>query len=122
MYDKSKQSLQFDTFRENLTNLMEAKRMRRSDLAEAIGSQRGTITRYLTQDRNPDIEFVYRISQFFGVSFDWLLGLSDNKFSARYSPEMRRILELYILADESDQLVIQTILNKYDKEAQANKK
>ena len=116
MYDKTKQSLQFDTFRKNLTALMESRRMRRSDLADAIGSQRGTITRYLTQDRNPDIEFVYRISQYFGVSFDWLLGLSENKYSARYSPDARKILDLYLLADETDQAVIRTLLSKYEKE------
>ena len=117
MYDKTKQSLKFDTFRANLVTLMESKRIRRSELADSIGCQRGTITRYLTEDRNPDIEFVYRISQFFGVSFDWLLGLSENKFSARYSPEMTRLMELYLLAEDSDQLVIQTILRKYDKES-----
>lgn len=122
MYDQKRKSLKFDAFRENLNMLMNSKRMRRSDLSEAIGCQRGTITRYLSQERDPDIEFVYRISQFFGVSFDWILGLSENKFSARYSPEMKKLMELYILAEESDQLVIRTILSKYDKEAQTGEK
>lgn len=117
MYDKTKQSLKFDTFRQNLIALMESKRIRRSDLADAIGCQRGTITRYLTQDRDPDIEFVHRISQYFNVSFDWLLGLSESRYSARYSDDAKRIMELYTMADDNDQLVIKTILSKYDKEA-----
>jgi len=116
MYDKTQQSLKFDAFRQNLISLIESKKIRRSDLAEAIGCTRGTITRYLTQERDPDIEFVHRISQYFGVSFDWLLGLSETKFSSRYSPEAKKIMELYIHADDNDQLVIQTILSKYDKE------
>lgn len=112
MYDQSQKQLQFDTFRRRLAALIDSKHMLRKDLAKAINATPGTITRYMTTDRDPDIEFVYRMSKYFNVSMDWLVGATDR--ASAISPELKKLMDLYNAASESDRTVIMTLLAKYE--------
>ena len=112
MYDQSQKQLQFDTFRRRLAALIDSKHMLRKDLAKAINATPGTVTRYMTTDRDPDIEFVYRMAKYFGVSMDWLVGASDSR--SAITPELKKLMNLYNVASESDRLVIMTLLSKYE--------
>jgi len=113
MHSHENNTLNYDAFRQNLANLISAKGLLRKDVADDIGCTHGTITRYMRGDRAPDIEFVYRLCKYFGVTMDWMLGISPKTYSG-FTPETKKIVDLYTHASESDQLVIRTILQKYE--------
>ena len=103
----------YDAFYKNLRSLMDSKGILGKDLALEINSTPATISRYVTGAREPELEYVFRLCQYFGVSIDWMFGLSDDKQSV-YTPEIRKILELYSRASAEDQAVIKTVLRKYE--------
>ena len=45
--------------------------------AKGLGISRGALSFYENGDRKPDAELIYKMSKYFGVSSDYLLGLSD---------------------------------------------
>ncbi len=63
-------------FSERLKALREAKGMSQSELAEAIGISRGSVSFYENADRTADIETLYSVAKFFDVSTEYLLGIS----------------------------------------------
>lgn len=67
------------TFIKRLIELMEEKNMTQVELAKLVGTTNVTISRYLSSQRNPQIEIVTRIAKILNVSIDYLLGLSDDK-------------------------------------------
>lgn len=64
-------------FPENLSSLMTSHKITQETLASAIGVKRQTISLYKTGQSTPDIEQLAKIAQYFNVSADWLLGLSN---------------------------------------------
>ena len=50
---------------------------RQKDLATALGVNDNTISYFVSGKRMPNTEQIIKISDFFGVSADYLLGLSD---------------------------------------------
>ena len=56
-----------------LKELREKKGLNQQQLADELGLQRNTISRYETGKREPDQETLLRLSDFFGVSVDYLL-------------------------------------------------
>ncbi len=84
-------------------------------LAEAIGVTEATISRYTHIDnREPTLDYLYRIAKYFGVTLDWLCGASDNMYSG-YSDDILEFADLYCHASSDDKAVIQTVLAKYKK-------
>ncbi len=47
--------------------------------AKNIGISRGALSYYESGERKPDINILYSIAKYYGVSTDYLLGLSDTK-------------------------------------------
>lgn len=66
-------------FAERLKKLRMEKGLSQSVLAEKLGVSRGSISFYENCDRIPDIAFLVSASSFFGVSPDYLLGLSNER-------------------------------------------
>ena len=66
-------------FSPKLKTLREEAGLNQSQLADKLGVSRGSISFYENGDRIPDIEFLHKVSEYFDVSADWLLGLSDVK-------------------------------------------
>lgn len=66
-----------DAFARQLKELREMSGLNQAQLAEKLGVSRGSISFYENGDRIPDIEFLYRMSRYFSVSADWLLGLTN---------------------------------------------
>lgn len=66
------------TFSERFKTLRESAGLNQSQLAEKLGVSRGSISYYENGDRIPDIEFLYKTSKFFNVSYDFLLGGKPN--------------------------------------------
>lgn len=49
------------------------------ECAENLGISRGALSFYEQGKRTPDAEIIYRMCEYFNVSSDYLLGLTDNK-------------------------------------------
>lgn len=64
-------------FPNNLSVLMSERKITQEMLASAVGVKRQTISLYKTGQSTPDIEQLTKIAQYFNVSADWLLGLSN---------------------------------------------
>lgn len=61
----------------NLTQIMREQGVSQETLAKAIGVKRQTVSLYKTGQSSPDVEKLSLIAEYFGVSSDWLLGLSE---------------------------------------------
>lgn len=65
------------TFPTRLNELMQERGVSQEKLARALGIKRQTVSLYKTGQSSPDVEKLSLIAEFFNVSSDWLLGLSD---------------------------------------------
>jgi len=61
-------------FKDRLKELRLEKEMRQEDLAKKIGVSRHTITGYEIGKREPDLDKIIKLANFFDVSIDYLLG------------------------------------------------
>ena len=65
-------------FSRKLKSLRERAGLNQSQLADKLDVSRGSISFYENKDRIPDVVFLYKVSEYFGVSTDWLLGLHES--------------------------------------------
>ena len=65
-----------------IKDLREDRDLRQLDVAQAVGIDQRSLSNYETGKTNPDSEIVIRLAKFFGVTCDYLLGVSDVNFSA----------------------------------------
>ncbi len=107
--------LKFDDFRRNLRHLIASKGVLGIEVAKYIGSTNATVSRYLNGVRDPEIEYVYRLCQYFGVSMDYLLGIHTNRY-ATLRPDAQHAGDLYSAASAEDQKRVMEILGKYEQE------
>ena len=53
------------------------------DSQETVGKKlnmtQGNVSKLLSGSQQPTLETIYHVSEIYGVSVDWLLGLSDKK-------------------------------------------
>lgn len=66
-----------ESFIKILSTLLEEKNITQRELADKINVTEVTISRYLSGERSPRIEIVNKIAEYFNVSIDYLLGVSD---------------------------------------------
>lgn len=105
--------MDYSAFRENLNALMESRGyFSNNSLSVDMGIPAATISRWRTGDRAPDLEYVIRLAEFFGVSIDWLLGFENDRFSP-LPRESQDLIDTYALATKDDRRVIQAVLAKY---------
>ena len=83
-------------FGERLKQLRREKNLTQEQLAEVFGVARNSIFSYETGRRIPDIEVLKSYAEYFGVTSDYLLGLSDNR-----TPETAAIGGKLGLSDEA---------------------
>lgn len=81
--------------------LLAKKFKRQKDLATALGVNDNTISYFVSGKRMPNTEQIIKISDFFGVSADYLLGLSDTattdkdiQFICKYTGLSERAIEV----------------------------
>lgn len=60
-----------------IKSLREDRDLRQSDVAEATGIDQRTLSNYETGKTNPDSYAIIRLAEYFGVTCDYLLGVSD---------------------------------------------
>lgn len=67
----------FKIFSDRLSKLMKERNITQEQLAHELGVKRQTVSLYKNGQSTPDAAQLKNIAMFFGVSADWLLGLSD---------------------------------------------
>lgn len=63
-----------------LKELRETKRLNQEGLALKLNVSQSTISAYEVGERTPDLETLIAIANFFDVSIDYLVGLSESKY------------------------------------------
>lgn len=61
-----------------LRELRKQSKLTLQELANALGTSNQAISRYELEEREPDIEMLGKIANYFGVSIDYLLGHETN--------------------------------------------
>jgi len=69
-----------DSFSTRLRFIREKAGLSQSEFADKLGVSRGSISYYENAERVADIEFLFRLHQYFDLETDYLLGISDNAF------------------------------------------
>lgn len=72
-----------DTFAKRLKVLREERKLSQTELANALGISRGSLSFYENAERTADIEMLNKVSEYFGVTLDYLVGKSDNRTRER---------------------------------------
>ncbi len=105
----------YTCFRKNLKRLMSSRGFTMNALGSEVGITAAAISRYLSGNRTPELQYVVRIAEYFNVSVDWLLGLNGDKFEVM-PKEIQDIAYLYTVAAPDDRRVVQAVLRKYIEE------
>lgn len=105
----------YTAFRTNLRRLIDVRGFTVKSFAAEVDITSATLSRYLSGDRTPDLPYVVRLSQYFNVSIDWLLGLSGEMFDVM-PKELQEVAKRYSVATLDDRNVVQAVLSKYKEE------
>ncbi len=104
--------MDYTAFKKNVQALMDARGLTIRAFSEHIGVSAATISRYLTDEREPALSSIMKISESFGVSIDWLLGFNEDKTDGMLG-EAKELVRLYELAEPTDRQIVQLLLKKY---------
>ena len=63
---------------DKLKKLRQGKKLTQTEFADKIGISRGTYAHYEINKRHPDYQTLIKIAEFFDVSTDYLLGVTNN--------------------------------------------
>ena len=85
---------------DRIKQLRKKKGVSQSELAEAIGVKNNTVSTWERGTRKPDVEALNLLSEYFEVSFEYLLGNSD-KEDAKLS---QKELDSYDLSAKADEI------------------
>lgn len=105
-------SMDFTVFQSRLRDLMDSRGLSMKSLAEQVNTTSATVSRYLSSDRTPDLAYIVKLADFFGVSIGWMLGLEEDRY-APLPKEYKELIDLYSVATPDDRRVIQAVLSKY---------
>lgn len=108
------------TFGERLTDLrVSAGYTKRNEFADKLGIPSTTLRNYETDAREPGHTFLKQVSEFFNVSVDYLLGLTDDKeilSPFRLKTAEYAYIEKYRTLDFHGKDMVDTVLSKeYDR-------
>ena len=104
--------IDYEVFRKRLRQLIDSRSATVQELCYELNITPATMSRYLSGARTPDPVYLIRLSKYFDVSIDWLLGINGDKFDV-LPDEVQEIANLYQVATPSDRKVIKTLLEKY---------
>ncbi len=107
-----KTDFNYEDFRLRLGSLMASHGLNRSELSDATGIARPTVSRYLSGDRQPDLPYIIKLAEYFNVSIDWLLGIGEDRYE-KMPADVVEFVRLYSLATPDDRMVIKAVLQKY---------
>ncbi len=111
--------MDYTIFRERFNQLVKREGKTLYALSDAININPPTLSRYLSGSRTPDIPYIVKISKYFGVSVDWLLGV-DEMSNGDTQADLKEIANLYAAASEDDRAVVRAVLKKYKIHPESN--
>ena len=81
------------TYSNRIRQLREDRDLRQIDVAEKTGIDQRTLSNYETGKTNPDSYAIIKLSQFYGVTCDYLLGVTEyNIFDLKdFAEELKKI-------------------------------
>lgn len=65
-------------YTERLKKLREFEKINQTELAKELGISQNTYSQYETGARQPSLEMLIKLAEFYFVSTDYILGLTDN--------------------------------------------
>ncbi|TBL70854.1 helix-turn-helix domain-containing protein [Paenibacillus thalictri] len=65
-------------FSSRILQLREQRQLTQKELAHAIGISRATLSHYENNRRQPDLDTLNKIAEYFEVSVDYLVGMSED--------------------------------------------
>lgn len=68
------------TLNENIKQLRLARNLSQVDLAKALGVTKQSISNWENNNIQPSIDMLIRVSKYFSVSTDFILGLEERKY------------------------------------------
>lgn len=86
-------------FAERLKKLREQRSLNQADLAAVLNITTSALGMYEQGQREPNLDRVQQLAEYFGVSIDYLVGRT-NDVSKTFSPMTRDLLDLLHLPDE----------------------
>ncbi|WP_057820621.1 helix-turn-helix domain-containing protein [Schleiferilactobacillus perolens] len=81
------------SFGERLRALRTEKHMTQSDLGKLMDVSKASVSLYEKNQRTPDQETLKKVAQFFDVSIDYLLGVSDKRHYYALTKKDKRDIE-----------------------------
>lgn len=82
-----------------IKDLREDRDLRQVDVAEAIGIDQRSLSNYETGKTNPDSVTVIKLARFFGVTCDYLLGVSQGNL-LNHRAVVKQLDEVAVRLDE----------------------
>lgn len=97
-------------FGKRLKHLRTTRGLSQESMAKILNIHRATISRYENNQREPDVNTIAKIADYFEVSTDWLLGVTDIQVPVKKlyinSANLKSIYEIYSRLPSVDQAVI----------------
>lgn len=100
-------------FSQRLRDLIESRGKTPSTVGYEVGITPATMSRYIGNVRYPKLRYLILLCNYFNVSMEWILGLSDERLDHDDGKEVTELVRLYSLANEDDRSVVQAVLAKY---------
>lgn len=89
-------------FSQRITDLLVETKHNQAELARFVGVKANTVSDWINKGTSPKIEHLYRIADFFSVSFDYLFIGKSNSLSTNES----ELLEVFQNFDDREQVKI----------------
>ena len=90
-------------------------------LANFLGVKPNTVSDWLNKGTSPKIEHIYRIAEFFGVSFDYIfIGKNTDLNSIEYSQDEQELISYFRKLSNKEKYMelgrLQTLVEKFEVE------
>ena len=108
-------------FKERLKALLSVKGCTQLALANFLGVKPNTVSDWLNKGTSPKIEHIYRIAEFFGVSFDYIfIGKNTDLNSIEYSQDEQELISYFRKLSNKEKYMelgrLQTLVEKFEVE------
>lgn len=90
-----------NVFSERLTQLREDRGLKRQEVADALEISRASLEYYEKGQRKPDIEVATRIAKYYGVSTDYLVGVSAAQVTASENETLKTVCDYLGISEAS---------------------
>lgn len=98
-------------YRERLKELLDDNDIKQKRLAKEIGLTESVISNYTTGRSNMPIEVLVKVAEYFGVTVDYLAGVTDDPaLPLKLSKRERQMVEGFrVLSQQQKELILQNI-------------